>query len=253
MNKVNSYSSGKEFNVFNVVIEAELCRIIQDIKLHSCIAETRAYIEEYISTCDRITLPESSDSDINNKTDFDLFSGRIIEKLSFTLKNLPECTIRDLILPSDDYQVMDRLGCTHACPICSALCWGQRNHHLDDGESKKHHTCHQPMGLSGVAFSNTNNLSTEMCHKQKPKTVWFVKNQEMQWKDVIKLDKYKNWKFEKHINIQFNNLMKWFFLELNERIANKHEKHVATEEHIISLKIKSSDINKILAEINQKI
>jgi hypothetical protein len=32
-------------------------------------------------------------------------------------------------------------------------------------------------------------------------------------------EKYENWMFESHVNNKFNDLMKWFFFKLNEKIA----------------------------------
>jgi hypothetical protein len=230
---------------------AELQKIIQDIRLHKNIAETGSYIEEYISTCEGINFPNISHSD--NKIDFDLFLTRINETLNSSLKNLPECKKSYLILPSDSNQVMNRLGCTHACPFCSALCWGQYLHHEDDGELKNHHTCHQPMGLSGVSFQNSSILSTEICHDQEINRAWYVETSQLPWCHVIKLDRYKNWKYTLHVNKKFDDLMKWFFLQLNTKIAQRYDRKPATKEDLKLLKISSSDIGQILAEINQKI
>jgi hypothetical protein len=47
--------------------------------------------------------------------------------------------------------------------------------------------------------------------------------------------------------------MKWFFLVLNDKIAERYGKIAAKAEDIDSLKINSLDIRSILAEIYQKI
>ncbi len=253
MDKVNNVSTGKEYLEFNEVMVAEIKTVIQDVRRHSNVAETIAFIEDYISLCDGIYFPGISDPDINSEIGCSLFSRRIIEILNRSLKNLPKCTKIDLSLPSDNYRVMDRLGCTYACPICSALCWGQSMHHEDDGDLKYHHTCHQPMGLSGTSFKNTSILSAELCHEQETNKVWYVENEQLPWCDVMKLDKYKNWKYTSHVNGKFDDLMKWFFIELNAKMAARYGKIPATKDELKSLNITSLDIGKILAEINQKI
>ncbi len=253
INKINSFSSGKAYKQYNKVMVSELHKILQDIKLHSSIAETRVYIEEYISTCDGINFPESSDPDIENRANFGLFSEKLIEILDYNLKHLPKFSNSDLIRPSDETQVMDRMGCTYACPVCSALCWGQNGHDDDVGDTKKHHTCHQPMGLSGTFFINSSMIATEMCHEQRLNTIWYVGNQKLPWEDVMKLSRYKNWNFGRHVNKKFDDMMKWFFLKLNKKIALRYGKKPARKEDINSLNIQSLDIGQIIAEINQKI
>jgi hypothetical protein len=253
INKVNNFSTGNEYKMFDKVMITELNNVLEDIKLHSNIANTRHYIENYISSYDVIKFPEISNVDIDEKTYFDVFRSKIIDRLNQNIQNPPKCTKSDLMLPSYDSIVMDRLGCTYACPICSALCWGQSGHHEDRGDIKKHHTCHQPMGLSGKKFRDTSMLSTEMCHDQKNNTVWFVGDKKSKWHDLMKLEMFKNWRFGRHVNKKFDDLMKWFFLVLNEKTAARYDGKPASEQQLKLLDIDSTVIDQILSEINQKI
>jgi hypothetical protein len=126
--------------------------------------------------------------------------------------------------PSDDKLVMDRLGCTHACPLCSALCWGQRGHGEDSGETQKHHTCHLPMGLSGRMHRDSKELLSMSCHNNKRSTKLWVDDELMSWESMQKLDRYKNWIYRTHVNKKFNDLMNWFCCKLHESIAQNKKK-----------------------------
>jgi hypothetical protein len=95
-------------------------------------------------------------------------------------------------------QMMDRLGCTHACPLCSALCCGQRRHDEDSGETQKHHTCHQPMGLSGTKYRDSKRLLSMSCHNIKRSTKWWIDDELMSWESIQKMDRYKNWIYRTH-------------------------------------------------------
>jgi len=57
-----------------------------------------------------------------------------------------------LMDPSEDSLVMDRLGCNHCCPMCTAVCWGQYGHEKSEDDTKRHHTSHQPFGLAGKKY-----------------------------------------------------------------------------------------------------
>jgi GTPase Era involved in 16S rRNA processing len=253
MNKVDMYTTGKEYDKFNNVYFTELNQVLQDIKLSKNFTEARNYFETYISSIDGINIPSLTDIEDGDQMNFGIFIDKIHEILSSGLENLPTISKNDLIRPSYDNQVIDRLGCTHACPLCSALCWGQSKHHEDRADINKHHTCHQPMGLSGTYFRSSSMISTEICHDIEKSTAWNIDDKKVSWGEVMKFEKYKTWRYEIHYNRKFNNLMKWFFLVLNDKIAERYGKIAAKAEDIDSLKINSLDIRSILAEIYQKI
>jgi hypothetical protein len=69
----------------------------------------------------------------------------------------------------------------------------------------------------------------------------------------MKLEMFKNWRFGRHVNKKFDDLMKWFFLVLNEKTADRYGGKPASKKQLKLLDIDSTDIDQILSEINQKI
>ena len=121
--------------------------------------------------------------------------------------------------PSKDRNVMSRLGCTEQCYWCGALCWGERGHdeHVDD--TRIHHSSHQPRGLRGAHARNSRHLRVRSCHMiNDDDHVNFRQFRNMPWK-VAKAEHFSDWKFSKHYNEKFDELMRWFMQELHNDIA----------------------------------
>jgi hypothetical protein len=251
--QVNSFSTGKELDKFSETFRAEIERVIQDVRNSSSITKTRAYIEEYISSCDGINFPPGLDSNKANETEIGIFKNRLIEVLNDNKKQMNITSETYFMNPSDNKQVIDRLGCTHACPLCSALCWGQRGHDEDSGETRKHHTCHQPMGLSGTKYKESNELISDSCHDQRHVGSWWIDEKNMSWDSMRKLDKYKNWRYEIHVNNKFNDLMNWFYFNLHESIARDKGLEPGKSEHLSVYGMYNLDVGSIMAAINDKI
>jgi hypothetical protein len=250
--QIIDFSTGKEFDKFSQTFISEIERVIQDVRNSSSIIEIRAYIEKYISSCDEINFPPGLDPNKANDTEIEIYKNRLIEVLNDNNKQMNKTSETYFMSPCDDKQVMDRLGCTHACPLCSALCWGQRGHDEDSGETQKHHTCHQPMGLSGTKYRDSNELLPDSCHHNRHPE-WWVGNELMPWDEMKKLDKYNNWKYETHVNNQFNDLMNWFFYKLHESIAQNKGFKPAKPDELRTYCMKNLDIGSIMAAINNKI
>ena len=110
---------------------------------------------------------------------------------------------------------MSRLGCTARCRWCGALCWGQRGHEEDQGETRKHHSSHQPQGLGRSFYMTTYQLMSRPCHEVTDEIFvhfgdYFVSG--MSWQEA-KAKHFSDWKFDKHYISKFDELMRWFFPE----------------------------------------
>ncbi|CAG8716522.1 14061_t:CDS:2, partial [Racocetra persica] len=129
---------------------------------------------------------------------------------------------------SDDELIKKRLGCTVPCFWCGALCWGERGHDNDSGETKIHHSSHQPAGLKGTRNMRTNELRAEACHNRLDVTQMHYNATIKKWGDAKTTD-FKDWKFEPHYVTDFNEIMCWFFEMLHEDLAEKWNKKPAAE------------------------
>jgi GTPase Era involved in 16S rRNA processing len=251
--QVNNFSTGKENIKFSETFKAEIEQVIQEVRNSSSIIKIKGYIDEYISSCDGVIFDFGLDSSKAKQSDVIIFKNRLIEVLNDNMKLRNITSNIHFISPSCDKEVMDRLGCTNSCPLCSALCWGQRGHDEDSGETKKHHTCHQPMGLLGVRYLTSKKLSSDCCHDPKNSDGWEEENKIYTWDEMRKLNEYKDWKYEPHINNKFNELMKWFFYNLHEKIAKEIGTKPAKKRHLKEYGMYDLDIGSIMAAINDKI
>jgi hypothetical protein len=248
-NEVNKFSTGNEFKTFRDTYASQLDRVITDVQNLSTISDIRKYIEEFIIQCESINFPKGLDSSKASKTDLDIFIKSIVDVLNKGCDTLKDPTF---IIPSNDDLVMRRLGCTYSCLLCSALCWGQRGHDEDDGANRKHHTCHQPMGLAGVHYKYSGILIFPACNDQADSDEWIEENKDMKWGEMKVLKNYENWMFESHVNIKFNDLMKWFFYKLNKSIAQDRELKPTPDDELEKNGFNSIDYGLIIATMRGK-
>jgi len=152
--------------------------------------------------------------------------------------------------PSDDASVMSRLGCTERCHWCDALCWGQRGHEQDQGETRKHHSSHQPLGLAGTGDKVTNHLISMPCHEVKDENIVYFG----EYREEAKENHFNDWKFDRHYNSKFDELMRWFFQELHESIASLSEsRKPATTEDLKKYNCTDLDFDDIMIRTDQAI
>jgi hypothetical protein len=210
------------------------------------------FIEKYVSLCDGIEFSLSLNMNETTGNQINIFKERLIGVLDENKEKCRKFLKQELMQPSKDKIVINRLGCTFACPLCRALCWGQRNHEQDEGESKKHHSCHQPMGLTGVTLDIRDELITISCHEEKTE-YWVLGEKAIKWNDLIKMKGYDDWKYDAHINDKFNDLMKWFFVKLNSEIAKKFDLKPSSQINLSKSKVTHLNIDEIMAAINARL
>jgi hypothetical protein len=252
---VDEYEIKDVFTKFKSTFEFELKKVIAEVECYNNFTDLKEYIKNYLSANDGINYMSNNESDFTREADnqnLDHFRIRIVDVMnSCEERNLRETDLF-FIKPSYEKSILERLGCTASCPICSALCWGTRDHDEDEGEGQMHHTSHQPMGLSGNRFRSSE-LSADPCHDQKHGDKWWHYDVSMTFTELKKLPKYQNWFYEAHPQKEFNDLMKWFFFRLHNAIAERYNAKPAIEEHINYYDFKSLDIVKIMAKINNKL
>jgi len=149
-------------------------------------------------------------------SEFDAFKNAILTRIDQKKKEYEVFERR--YSSSKNTDLMSRLGCTEGCYWCRALCWGERGHdeHVDD--TRIHHSSHQPRGLRGT-HQKSKHLGVRSCHMSNDDDlVDFRQFRKMPWK-VAKAEHFSDWKFSKHYNEKFDELMRWFMQELHNDIA----------------------------------
>jgi len=163
---------------------------------------------------------------ISSPTTLNIFTNAILKslhtsKISLQLSTMAKSTI-DIVQPSTVAEVKTLLGCTEHCFWCGSLCWGQYGHESNCDDTKRHHACHQPGGLTGFSHRTEHYLVSEACHERGDswKVYWGEHYEDgMLWSEAKRHKDFVGWTFTRHSKTEFNDLMKWFYLKLHERIA----------------------------------
>ena len=196
------------------------------------------------------------EADTNSAEDLETMKTEIVRIMDANKNKFWDVDDRVFSPPSADKGVMARLGCTARCFWCGALCWGQRGHEDDLGETKKHHSSHQPSGLVGTCDKYSDHLLAQPCHEYTNDTrVHFGEYLEsgIPWKDA-KEKHFSEWKFDRHYIAKFDELMRWFFQELHHSIANKTENlKPATNEDLERYNCTDLSFDDIMGRIEQEI
>ncbi|CAG8531608.1 10068_t:CDS:1, partial [Acaulospora morrowiae] len=217
-NTVDNYAVGNPQQKFDETFDDEFHRVLQDIRNCKSFDEIKRFVNDYMTQVDNIDYQLNFHSSFT-KEDFKIFHLTVEEELR-TKGNNRYPKQEPFQEPSKNKSVMERLGCTEACHRCGALCWGSRDHHLNSGVTKLHHTSHQPEGLTGMGYLFTRNLVAVQCHKWKDNQLFYNIDGTCagKWAQV-KTQFYSDWKFEPHCTSHFNDLMCWFLEKLRLDLA----------------------------------
>jgi len=163
------------------------------------------------------------------RTGFDAFKAEVRGKLNNARKQYE--IIEPESPPLKNRDVMSRLGCTDACPMCGVMCLGERGHDDRVDITKIHHSSHQPMGLQRWRSNTTLRLKPRVCSSLiEEHLLYFGKFMESGIRfDVAKREQFSDWNFEKHYNQKFDQLMCWFMQQLHSDIARSCVSHPATQ------------------------
>jgi hypothetical protein len=238
-------------------LRTELDLVLTEIKdITKTTTQIGEFVQEYLTKVDEIYACSIDLAGKNSLKDTQMLRASILsvlEKLKVdNLNNNQHIDESMLKKPADHLPIMDRLGCTHYCPMCSAMCWGQKWHEKDTGETSKHHTSHQPLGLSGMRKQKDKTLSSTLCGDNNPdSSQWVLSEKKLTWRDVKA--KYSDWKFQKHVNKFFDQIMCWFFVKYNREIANYYEVLPTPDAELKATGWLNLDLSKILAEMTAEL
>ena len=252
---VDQYRSESFGNSFARTFDQEFQSIRRRIENAKDCADVVSVAQKYSGTQVSLYFQPSSHLEANDNS-FKIMKDEIFEIMT---KNKAEfCHIDDSRFSplSEDADVMSRIGCTDTCFLCGALCWGHRGHDSEQGETRKHHSSHQPCGLRGTHDKNTKHLLSEPCHDRGDETlVHFGEYMEtgIEW-HVAKVQNFSEWKFDRHYNLKFDELMRWFFFELHHSISERLvSTKPATKEDLERYNCDNLHYNIIMARIEQEI
>ncbi|CAJ0908264.1 1976_t:CDS:2 [Entrophospora sp. SA101] len=218
--KVDGNTSGNPKQKYNDTFNSEFNRVIQEIRNCQSFEAIKKFINDYMTQVDKVDY--KLDLRDTKDEDFRIFYHAVEEELKTKgggryPKDEP---FQD---PSKDKSIMELLGCTEACYFCGALCWGSQGHYNDSGETKRHHTSHQPGGLARFSYRGSKELVAMPCHKLEDNVgVWYFGKEDPTPWSVVKAHDFKDWRFESHYQHLFNDLMCWFFEKLHVDLANKY-------------------------------
>ncbi|CAB4400955.1 unnamed protein product [Rhizophagus irregularis] len=217
--QVDGHTSGKPRKKYEETFDAEFKRVFQEIRNCQKFEGIKNFINSYMIQVDYVDYKLDLNGNQITESDFKILRDNIEKELTTkgSRRNEPFQN------PSNDKTVMGRIGCTESCTWCGALCWGNRDHHVDSNSTKVHHTSHQPSGLSLVIYHSSKELDACPCHKTGDDwDVWYKGKGPIKWR-VAKINDYSDWKFEAHCIHHFDKLMCWFFDKLHVDLA-KHRK-----------------------------
>ena len=255
---VDDHRSASFGKTFDSTVETEFTSVLRKVENAVDSAELVSITQEYSAGLESLYYqPSSTFSDSDNPDDFDVMKKEIVDTMK---KNKQDFRHSGELFshPSADAGVMARLGCTARCFWCSALCWGQRGHEADQGETRKHHSSHQPSGLASVAYRGSDRLVSRPCHDVRDvDAVWFGKYHRREegilWKEA-KDKHFSDWKFDRHYNSRFDELMRWFFSQLHQNISKcKESTKPATTEDLKRYNCTNLNYNDIMSRIEQEI
>ncbi|CAG8499443.1 16586_t:CDS:2, partial [Cetraspora pellucida] len=229
--KVNKYTKKEKGQKYKETFDKQLNDVYQEISKCKSYNDIRKFVNKYMAQIGDIDYQLNiKDNSINEN--FDMFYEAIVKELEDKCKDHCQLKEESLPNPSDDKLVKKRLGCTKHCYWCGALCWGERDHDKNSGETKSHHSSHQPGGLKGTQYKSTRKLVAISCHNRSDETkVYYSIDNDakiLEWGEAKSTD-FKDWKFEPHYITNFNEIMCWFFENLHKDLAEKYHSKPADE------------------------
>ncbi|CAG8626245.1 11083_t:CDS:2 [Gigaspora margarita] len=251
--EVNNIYSEISHEEYTRIFEQEFKETTSKISNYKTIEEFQNFVKSY-EGCE-YKMP----AEINETNDPDVDAvDALRDSMLETLRDQREkYEVRPSFKEPSEYElVMEKLGCTKSCTFCGAICWGSRRHEENTDDTKRHHSCHQPSGLRGTNHKDGNVLDSTPCHLRADDTLvcWGAEGNRswIKWGDA-KQKHFTGWLFLPHNKINFNNLMCWFFQELNSNIAEKYGLIKASEEDLQNNKCINLDYDQIMKDLNVEI
>ena len=255
---VDEHRSESFRTTFEATFEQEFQSVFRKIENAKDSDEVVSIARKYTASLESLYYNPPANFEATDSRDFETMKSEIIKEMNDNKEDFSDYDDSLFAQPSDDAGVMSLLGCTERCHWCSALCWGQRGHEAHQDETKKHHSSHQPRGLALSGYKGTDHLVSKPCHAVKDDDpVWFGEYHALEsgilWKEA-KEKHFNNWIFDTHYNSKFDELMRWFFYELHESIAeNSQSMKPATQEDMEQYNCVNLSYEDIITRIEQKI
>ncbi|KAF0465726.1 interferon-induced very large GTPase 1-like [Gigaspora margarita] len=241
-NKVNECTNkGKKYKETS---DKQFIYVHQEIRNCKSYNDIRKFVNKYMTQVDGIDYQLNIKDDLDNEN-FNMFHDAIMKELDDKRTSHDQLKEESLPNPSDDELVEKRLGCTEPCFWCGALCWGVRGHDNDYGETKRHHTSHQPGGLKGTSYLPMNELVAMACHKRSNDAIMHYYEKKLSWGEAKSID-FKHWKFEPHYITIFNEIMCWFFEMLHKDLSISFKCNPANKSELEKHGCLKKDYHKII-------
>ncbi|CAG8480116.1 24027_t:CDS:2 [Dentiscutata erythropus] len=239
---------------YSKTFENEFSHVINEIETHSTISEILNFIKKYLDEPESVEFKAIEEASEEDEIDIDLFRDSMLKILRAKRKECILIKPEDFCMPSAYEEIMEKLGCTHSCFWCGALCWGSRGHEDNNDDTKLHHTCHQPQGLRGTHEITSKKLRAWPCHRVDDNTgcKWGEIKYYVKW-SVAKKEHFPEWVFLPHHKTIFNNLMCWFFQELHKKIAHMGALLPADRDEMQKYECVGLDCQKIINELSIEI
>ncbi|RGB25323.1 hypothetical protein C1646_724073 [Rhizophagus diaphanus] len=248
---INSNSSGNPEQKYKDIFSAEFKRVHQEIRTCHSYEEIKKFVNNYMIQVDNVDYKLDLYGQIA-ENDLKIFQDTIEKELETKGNNHPPRR-EPFQKPSDDKSIMERLGCTEACYLCGALCWGSRDHHENVDETKIHHSSHQPAGLACVT-NDTDELVATPCHNRTDDTnMWYFNKNESTKRSFAKVQDFSDWKFDDpHCMHVFKDLMCWFFDKLHKDLAKRRNLKPASYDDLKKNGCLSLNYNDIISTVKEK-
>ncbi|CAG8728830.1 6083_t:CDS:2 [Gigaspora margarita] len=251
--KVNSVTREDQGKIYEKTFNTEFKYVRQSILNCNGYDDIKEFVDDYMSDND-IDYELNTEDDTIAQQNFNIVQDAIIKELDDGKRN-GRYQLKDNLLlnPSESKDVMEKLGCTEPCFWCGALCCEPRGHVEGYGKWKIHRTNHQPRGLSGTHDMNSKELRTKACHDVSDDANMHYHEKIKKWKIAISED-FNDWEFKPlKYSDDLSVLMRWFFHELHEKLAESHNLKAANESDLNSDCKLDKDYNKIICALKTKL
>lgn len=254
--KVNSIPRDKGELELRKTLDSEFNRVKQKVQNEKTAEGLRDFVKDYLTLVQdeeyipraKLNFAEATDGD------FGRFQLATLKKLKEGWGTWPgKIEISD---PSQHEKVEKILGCCEHCFWCGALCWGEFGHDINVGRTKRHHACHQAQGLIGTRDKETRSLIPDSCDTigDDWTMYWPTCPGGMSWPQTKQQPDFVSWEFTVHRQNYFNDLMKWFFMNLHNDIATARGALPAPSDRLSTLGFSNlPSINYLLSEIENRL
>lgn len=257
-NQVDQVPEDQGIREYKSTVDSEFEQTRRDIEKTQTAEQLRGFVQNYLALVDGVPYNPQSHLNFANATDpeFELFKNAVFKRLDEGRGNLKHLTIAK---PSENQKILKIFGCNEHCSWCGALCWGEFEHEKNTDDTRKHHACHQTIGLTGYRHKGHLTLATDSCDRMSDGCTvqWSSCPHGITWGAAKRHQDFNGWIFSGHSQTAFSELMIWFFVKLNEDITAENgveSEHVPVPLHEQQKQLCiRSDLPSILLDIKRRL